>query len=220
MKNFRKSHIEHVWDLDMLFRAENPQRERLYQEALDKINNDKLVVDFWNLLVDYKKNDKEDYQLDIAQSALATSITSNILSVNGNGVLSTITALGAAGMLVDFAVNNLHKIPKAERIQASLEAMRVIEPELYNIELCFNKAPMHLIPMVSDGTNPEKPKDGLKYEPNFEGKDRYIELHNKLLKNKCLYLDIGNDTITILVNDKEKKNEDDLVTYECELPEI
>ena len=220
MKNIRKSHIEHVWELDMPFRVENPQRARLFQEACDKINNDKLIVDFWNLLVDYKKNDKDDYQIDIAKAALATSVTSNILSANGNGVLSVVTALGATGMLVDFVVNSLHKIPKADRIQASLQAMRVIEPELYNIELCYNKAPMHLIPMVSDGTTPEKPKDGLKYEPDFEGKNEYIELHNRLLKHKKLELSVNDDIITIVVNDKEKKNEDDMVTYECELPII
>lgn len=220
MNNIRKKHINNTWEIDLPLRVENPQRARMFEEASDRIKNDELIVDFWNLLVDYKKYDKEDLLAGKELATLVATATTGVLLANGNTISTGITALSTLALAVSSAVNNFHDVPKAGRIQAALEAMRIIEPELYNVELCFNKAPMHLIPMVSDGTNPEAPKDGLKYEPNFEGKDRYIELHNKLVKNKKLFVSDIDEDFTILVNDKDKKNEDDNVTYECELPQI
>ncbi len=155
MKNFRKQNMSSISEISTLLRGEDAERADFFDKTIEKIEDKKSVVDFWNLLVEYKKHDKF---FGVAGVKNADGLTGDLtyvlaywLSWAGGLVMykatdaSEFEYLGITGILGASSIallNKFYHLPKAEQAQNLLEAMRVREPELYDVERCFNKTEM------------------------------------------------------------------------------
>ena len=163
MRNIRNSNVKNWLDIDNELRIENPEREKFFMEAMRRVGDRKVVSDFWNLLVDYKKHDKtfgvfdsnktldgfSNWVVALLGVAAAGGVVGKICQLNQNEIAASLTAIAAnltiMGLDVKLLTNSFYHQPEARRIQQSMEAMRILYPDLYDIELCFNKVDMNLI---------------------------------------------------------------------------
>ena len=183
MINIRKNRVNSVEEIysgllyEYLCNKKKVELPACFVKIKDDIANDELVTDFWNLLIDYKKHDKlfgtsveNNYSADgipMYDLAYLTTLLGGVTlykATNFSGFLgaSCVAFVGMSGMAL---LNQFYHLPKAEKIQNLLEAMRIIEPRLYDIELCFNKV------------DPEKILNN-----KFIGKKAYQKAHNLWLK--------------------------------------
>ena len=172
MKNVRKHKVEDWIDISTELWSEDHDRAKFFMDTVKKIGNKGLVKDFWNLLVEYKSYDKkfgviESDELSGSNGYLNWLVTAvggltvaQVFNQTGAPLMATLTNLGVTAANAAMLVNNFYCQPKAEQIQDVLEAMRIRVPELYDIELCYNKVDMDVV------------KNG-----NFVGKEAYKEAH-------------------------------------------
>jgi len=155
MKNFRKQNMSSIGEISTLLRGEDAERADFFDKTVEKIEDKKSVVDFWNLLVEYKKHDKvfgisgakdaDGFDGDLMYHlAFFSSLYGGLVMYEATDArefmnLGFIGALGAPGLAL---LNSFYHSQKAEQAQKLLEAMRVREPELYDVERCFNKTEM------------------------------------------------------------------------------
>ena len=177
MKDIRKKAVKNCIEIYFGLYKESPERAKYFLDKMYDIYNQDLITDFWNLLVEFKKHDKTfgvvgNETPDLVSGfanfwvvALGGLTASEVLSQSGNALMSVLIDLGVAATSVKALVNNFTHLPKAEQIQRVMEAMRIREPELYDIELCFNKVDMEQVKTTQ-----------------FIGKKAYIEAHKELVK--------------------------------------
>lgn len=163
MYNIRKKPVKNWLEIDHVLRIEKPEREVLFKEAMEKVGDKQVVTDFWNMLVEYKNHDKSfgvvssqklpdgntNWVVTLLSIAAAGGTMYGILKLNGyqdaanwTSILANAGIIGANGKAI---FNDFHHQPKAQKIQNALEAMRILYPDLYDIELCYNKVDMDLI---------------------------------------------------------------------------
>ena len=162
MDNIRKKPVKNWLEIDHVLRIENPEREVLFKEAMEKVGDKQIVTDFWNLLTEYGNHNKTfgvvsekfldgnlNYLVTLLGLVAAGGTMYGILSMTGSQEAANWAAtLANAGIIGANAValtNDFYHQPKAQKIQNALEAMRILYPDLYDIEMCHNKVDMNLI---------------------------------------------------------------------------
>ena len=154
MKNIRKHYVEDCIDISTGLWLEDRERAMFFMDTVKKIGNRGFVKDFWNLLVEYKKHDKtfgvieadglkaSSGYLNWLVTAFGGLTVAQVFNQTGAPLMAVLTNMGVIAADAALIVNNFYNQPIAEQIQEVLEAMRIREPELYEIERCYNKTEM------------------------------------------------------------------------------
>ena len=148
MKDCRHRQIKNLVELESDLAVESQEMVDFFREVKNKIGDNKMVRDFWNLLVVHEKYNKRTLGVfneidpsgfvNWAGITFSALLAQNILSNAGYstmGVVADMVALGFDGVL--FA-NVFYNQPKARRIEEVIDFMQIKEPELYDIALVYN----------------------------------------------------------------------------------
>lgn len=137
MKNIRKHSVNSVEEILFGLKKESNVLFANFVSISEKINNDVMVKNFWNLLIKCAKYNKPEESIEMSASTLLAVGTSQILNANGNPIAANIASLTGLGL----ALTALGKATAAEKnadVFAQKDKMIIVEPELYDIELVFN----------------------------------------------------------------------------------
>ena len=167
MENIRKNKVDSCNEIANYLWKKERERAIFFIDKVNQIGNDELVKDFWNLLVEYKKCDNI-LGVSVARSEIANGVqmdgfnvwalamilseigTATMYAATNSGAVALLGSLSTVGTITAAIINDLHHMPKAERTQKLLDAMRIREPELVDIELCFNKVDMEQVKTAGD----------------------------------------------------------------------
>ena len=147
MKNIRKTKVENISEIAASLYLESLERGQYFMDKASKIANNDLVKEFWNLLVDYKKNDKffkieDDNEpftyANYITAVLGGNIAAQVFNAAGLETTGTLTSFAAFCVAMAGLKSTLVNDPKKREIDAELNFMMIQQPELYDIELCFN----------------------------------------------------------------------------------
>ena len=166
MRKVQKNKVVNVEEIEENLRGVSPKLADSFVETCKKINNPKLVKDFWNTLVEYRRHDKEDLADAMMFGAGSTAFTSSLISLNNmqNACMSLAMDIVALGFLTKSAFD-LTKASKLNDYDKAINAMQIVEPELYDVALVYN------------GWTREEIDTS-----EYDGKKYYQDLHEKMEK--------------------------------------
>ena len=166
MKDIRKHIVESCDEIVEYLCKKEPERAAYFIDKIDDIGNDELVKDFWNMLVECKKHNKfllfkfkkmsDENELerwnmtdDMIQLAFWSYVLTSSIKYSYHDLykIASTLGIGAVGLDVYNKIYHLHKYEDAAEI---LEGFRIREPELLDIELCFNKVDMEQVKTTGD----------------------------------------------------------------------
>ena len=180
-KNIRKDYVESIDELKegIMLGIVGIHYYNLFKKATQKINNDEVVVKFWNDLIDQTKYSKLNNITTGALSIISGTALGTIMAKIGGSYSDLVTAalLIAEGtfalpMLVVDKANHY----EAKGCELELEGLRVLYPDLYDIELIFNQVPYS---KISEGYKANFTTD------RYEGKQIYLKAHKEYEKYKA-----------------------------------
>ena len=170
IKNIRKNGVENAKELEEILKQENPEYYALFQQVKQSVSD--WVIDmFWNALAKTEII-SETQEVGEKLSALGFGTALGVvISYMGNP-----EGLGLAGLVGSFAGLNFSLIGGAlsgptvltakDKKLLEIESMVVMYPDLYDIELIFNRADLEAV------------KQSIA-ETGYDGKQIYIEANKK-----------------------------------------
>ena len=103
----------------------------------EKIKNDVMIRNFWNLLIKCAKCNNPEELIEMGASSLLAVGTSQLLNVNGNPIAACVTSLTGLGLSLATFGKTMSAFNNSD-VFAQKDKMIIAEPELYDIELIFN----------------------------------------------------------------------------------
>ncbi len=148
----------------------------LFKKASEKINNDSAIIRFWNNLVEYNKYAKSIDKCVNISSAVAGTAIGTVMAKIGSNYSDLLTCALLVAEAAPFAGVTLATYAnKQEKLMCAmeLEGLRVLYPDLYDIELIFNKVPYV---QISEGYKQDFSTD------RYVGKQIYKKAHEEYEK--------------------------------------
>ena len=134
LKNIRKHKVDSVQEIiDNL----EPGLKEEFEDICKKMDKPFIIRYYWNKLVEYGKLAKEDLADNLLMAGGSSMIASSLFMFNGNFDAAAVLNFVATGMFAgSIAADYLSN--KGTKTQMQLERMRILVPELYDVELVFN----------------------------------------------------------------------------------
>ena len=169
-KNIRKKGVEDIHEIEEVLKKENPEYYQILQNVKKSVGNDWSVVIFWNALA--------TTELISSKQNIGSTLSALGIGTAAGIVMSYLTnqALGVAGLvggfasldlsLFGYAFNGPTNMDEKYKKQLELESLKVMYPDLYDLELVFNQADLEAV------------KKSIQ-ETGYDGKQIYIEANKK-----------------------------------------
>ncbi|MBR4124484.1 MAG: hypothetical protein IKR12_02825 [Clostridia bacterium] len=136
-KNIRKHKVKSLEEILFGLKKESNVLFGNFIATSEKIKNDVMVRNFWNLLIKCAKYNKPEVSMDMNASTLLALGTGQILYANGNPIAAGIADLTGLGLALSAFEREVIAEKNAD-VFAQKDKMIIAEPELYDIELVFN----------------------------------------------------------------------------------
>ena len=174
-KDIRKNYVESIDELkagimpgDTGFYYYN-----FFKKASEKINNNRVIVRFWNNLIELTKYRKFiDKFINFSSAISGTAIGAIMARIGGN--YSNLLTCALIGTELPFALGATFDIYVEKLVCVmELEGLKVLYPDLYDIELIFNQIPYS---QISEGYKQDFTTD------RYVGKQLYQKAHEEYIK--------------------------------------
>ena len=136
-KNIRKHKVKSLEEILFGLKKESNVLFGNFIATSEKIKNDVMVRNFWNLLIKCAKCNKPEELIEVGASSLLAVGTSQLLNVNGNPIAACVTSLTGLGLSLATFGKTMSAFNNSD-VFAQKDKMIIAEPELYDIELIFN----------------------------------------------------------------------------------
>ena len=136
-KNIRKHKVKSLEEILFGLKKESNVLFGNFIATSEKIKNDVMVRNFWNLLIKCAKCNNPEELIEMGASSLLAVGTSQLLNVNGSPIAACVTSLTGLGLSLATFGKTMSAFNNYD-VFAQKDKMIIAEPELYDIELVFN----------------------------------------------------------------------------------
>ena len=140
MKNVRKYKVESIEEIINYLYKEDKVLAKQFVECCDKIDNDEAVLKFWNLLTDCAYAQRTKNNFTTAASFITGAIIGTSVAAISKDLYYVVLPLLASQSIVTLnqLLINMSADSAEYSTQKAMDSMMILEPELYDIALCFN----------------------------------------------------------------------------------